>query len=50
MTKSQMKDGGDLNFIRFPKFKNEASIPMGSNSDELLVMSRIPWDHGLFGQ
>ncbi len=50
MFKSQMKDGEEGNFIKFPKFKNEASIPMGSNSDELLVMSGIPWGHGLLGQ
>ncbi len=48
--KSQMEDGEERNFIKFPKFKDEASIPMGNTSDELLVMSGIPWGQGLLGQ
>lgn len=37
-------------FVPFPKFQEDASIPSGTWSDELMVYSDIPWGQGFLGQ
>lgn len=49
IVKKKIENGEQGQYVPFPEFKKDASIPTRSESDELFIVKDIPWGEGFLG-